>query len=71
MGYELVDVEFAAGGVLRVFIDHPWQPDAAGQAEQPERLIALEDCERVSHQLGHVMLHGEPFSALCRAGSGG
>lgn len=42
MGYELVDVEHAPRGLLRVFIDAP-----AG--------IRMEDCERVSHQLSHVL----------------
>jgi len=42
MGYEVVDVEHAQQGVLRVFIDSP-----AG--------IRMEDCERVSHQLSHVL----------------
>ncbi len=42
MGYELVDVEMAAGGVLRVFIDAP-------------QGIRMEDCERVSHQLSHAL----------------
>ncbi len=41
LGYELVDLEFAASGLLRVFIDAP-----AG--------IRMEDCERVSHQLSRV-----------------
>jgi len=42
MGYELVDVEHAQDGLLRVYIDSP-----AG--------IAIEDCEKVSHQLSHVL----------------
>ncbi len=42
MGYELVDVELAAGGLLRVYIDR-----AEG--------ISIEDCERVSHQLGRLL----------------
>lgn len=42
MGYELVDLELAPRGLLRVFIDAP-----AG--------IRLEDCERASHQLSHVL----------------
>lgn len=42
MGYELVDVERAARGLLRVTIDH-----ADG--------IKVEDCERVSHQLTRVL----------------
>jgi ribosome maturation factor RimP len=43
LGYELVELESAANGLLRVFIDAP-----AG--------IRLEDCERVSHQLSHVLV---------------
>ncbi|HEX4235119.1 MAG TPA: ribosome maturation factor RimP [Caldimonas sp.] len=50
LGYELVDVERAAGGLLRVTIDHP--PGAAGA---PERAIAVDDCERVTRQLQHVL----------------
>lgn len=41
LGYEFVDVERAAGGLLRVTIDVP-----AG--------ITVDDCERVSHQLTHL-----------------
>ncbi len=41
MGYELVELEMAQNGLLRVFIDAP-----AG--------IQIEDCERVSRQLSHV-----------------
>ncbi len=43
MGYEVVDVEMAAGGVLRVYIDHP-------------EGIRMEDCEKVSRQLSHVLV---------------
>jgi len=42
MGYEVVDVEMGQRGLLRVFIDAP-----AG--------IRMEDCERVSRQLTHVL----------------
>lgn len=42
MGYEVVDVERAQGGVLRVFIDAP-----SG--------ISLDDCEKVSRQLSYVL----------------
>ena len=42
MGYELVDAEMAAGGVLRVYIDR-----AEG--------IRMEDCELVSRQLSHAL----------------
>jgi len=46
MGYEVVDVEFAAGGLLRITIENV---DHA----QP---ITLDDCERVSEQLSHLFL---------------
>jgi ribosome maturation factor RimP len=48
MDYELVDFEQAARGLLRVYIDFP--------PEQAERgMITVEDCEKVSHQLLHVL----------------
>ncbi|HEY2189304.1 MAG TPA: ribosome maturation factor RimP [Caldimonas sp.] len=50
LGYELVDVERAAGGLLRVTIDHP--PGATGV---PERAVTVDDCERVTRQLQHVL----------------
>lgn len=43
LGYELVDVERAAGGLLRVTLDTP-----------AEAGITVDDCERVSHQLTHL-----------------
>lgn len=43
LGYELVDVERAAAGLLRVTLD---TTAAAG--------ITIDDCERVSHQLTHL-----------------
>jgi len=45
MGYELVDVEQAARGLLRVYIDVA--------AENGN--ITVDDCEKVSHQLSHVL----------------
>lgn len=49
LGYELVEVERAAGGLLRITIDHP---AAEGM---PERFINVDDCERVTRQLQHVL----------------
>lgn len=49
LGYELVEVERAAGGLLRVTIDHP---AADGM---PDRFINVDDCERVTRQLQHVL----------------
>jgi len=57
MGYELVDVEIAGRGLLRVYIDLPPAASEAAPAE-PGALppsIRMEDCERVSHQLTHVL----------------
>lgn len=49
MDYELVDFEQAAHGLLRVYIDFP--PKDADKGN-----ITVEDCEKVSHQLSHVLM---------------
>jgi ribosome maturation factor RimP len=49
LGYELVDVERAANGLLRVTVD------TAIDESAPERRIGLDDCERVSRQLAHLL----------------
>ena len=51
LGYELVDAEKGAGGLLRVTIDHAdaRRPGAA------ERFITVDDCERATRQLQHVL----------------
>ena len=46
LGYELVDFEQAARGLVRVYIDVP---------AQEERAVTVEDCEKVTHQLLHVL----------------
>jgi len=51
LGYELVDAEKSAGGLLRVFIDHP----SAGPASAAPRFINVDDCEKVTRQLQHVL----------------
>jgi ribosome maturation factor RimP len=52
LGYELVDAERAAGGLLRVTIDrvagHPYET-GAGDA------ITVDDCERVTRQLQYAL----------------
>ena len=45
LGYDLVELERSAGGLLRVTIDLPWQ------AGQPEQFVNVDDCERVTRQL--------------------
>ena len=47
MGYELVDFEQAARGLVRVYIDVP--------QEEGECFVTVEDCEKVTHQLLHVL----------------
>jgi ribosome maturation factor RimP len=49
LGYELVEVERAPAGLLRVTIDHPALDGVA------ERFINVDDCERVTRQLQHVL----------------
>jgi ribosome maturation factor RimP len=46
MGYELVDFEQAARGLLRVYID---------VMPEENRAVTVEDCEKVTHQLLHVL----------------
>ncbi len=44
LGYELVEIERSAGGLLRITIDLPWTPGE-------EQYITVEDCEKVTRQL--------------------
>ena len=48
LGYDLVEIERSASGLLRITIEHPWK---AG-AEQP---VTVEDCEKVTRQLQFVL----------------
>ena len=49
LGYELVEIERSAGGLLRVTIDLPWNgPTSEGAADA---LVTVEDCEKVTRQL--------------------
>ncbi len=50
LGFDLVDLEWSAGGLLRITIDFPWVAD---QAE--ERSITVEDCEVVTRQLQYLL----------------
>ena len=51
LGYELVDAEKSAGGLVRVYIDHAPDRVAGGT----ERFITVDDCERATRQLQHVL----------------
>jgi ribosome maturation factor RimP len=46
LGYDLVDAEKSAGGLLRVFIDH---------LPPSTEFINVDDCEKVTRQLQHVL----------------
>ena len=60
LGYDLVDAEKSAGGLLRVYIDHPALAHAAA-----ERFITVDDCERVTRQLQHVLeVDSVPYERL-------
>jgi ribosome maturation factor RimP len=52
MGYELVDFEQAARGLVCVYIDFARQ-DTDADADPGN--ITVEDCEKVTHQLLHVL----------------
>ena len=49
LGYELVEIERSAGGLLRVTIDLPWNGPTWDGA--PEPFVTVEDCEKVTRQL--------------------
>jgi len=50
LGYDLVEIERSAGGLLRVTIDLPWTPPVDG-VSAPEQFVTVEDCEKVTRQL--------------------
>jgi len=54
LGYDLVETERSAGGLLRVTIDLPWVRPAAG-GSAPELFVTVEDCERVTRQLQYAL----------------
>lgn len=59
LGFELVDAEKSAGGLLRVFIDHPAAAggtvDAVPEPALTSEFITVDDCEKVTRQLQHVL----------------
>jgi len=50
LGYDLVEIERSAGGLLRITIDLPWVPPVEG-VPAVEQFINVEDCEKVNRQL--------------------
>jgi ribosome maturation factor RimP len=62
LGYELVEIERTAGGLLRVTIDMPY---IAGAALETQQFINAEDCEKVTRQLQFVLeVEGAEYSRL-------
>jgi ribosome maturation factor RimP len=58
LGYELVEIERSAGGLLRITIDLPWNPDV-------EQFINVEDCEKVTRQLQFALeVEGTEYKRL-------
>lgn len=55
LGFDLVDLERSAGGLLRVTIDLPWQVPAEGAQPGPEQFVTVEDCEKVTRQLQYLL----------------
>jgi ribosome maturation factor RimP len=45
LGYDTVEIDRSAGGLLRITIDLPWN------ADQKVQYIQVEDCEKVTRQL--------------------
>ena len=65
LGYDLVDVERTAGGLLRVTIDMPCVPALAGVVAGGEQFINAEDCEKVTRQLQFVLeVEGAEYARL-------
>ncbi len=55
LGFDLVDLERSAGGLLRVTIDLPWQPPVEGAPVVPDQFVTVEDCETVTRQLQYLL----------------
>jgi len=49
LGYDLVELERSAGGLLRITIDHPWTMGSEAV------FVTVEDCEKVTRQLQFVL----------------
>ncbi|QHE86200.1 ribosome maturation factor RimP [Hydrogenophaga sp. BPS33] len=55
LGFDLVELERSAGGLLRVTIDLPWSAPEAGQPRPAERFVTVEDCEQITRQLQYLL----------------
>ena len=50
LGYDLVEIDRSAGGLLRITIDLPWAQPVA-DAPHVDQFVTVEDCEKVTRQL--------------------
>jgi ribosome maturation factor RimP len=58
LGYDLVELERSAGGLLRITIDLPWNPGI-------EQFVNVEDCEKVTRQLQFALeVEGTEYKRL-------
>lgn len=65
LGYDLVEIERTAGGLLRITIDLPWQAPEEGAPELPEQFVTVEDCEKVTRQLQFALeVDGADYTRL-------
>ena len=56
LGYDLVEIDRSAGGLLRITIDLPWLPPVAGvPVALAEQFVTVEDCEKVTRQLQYAL----------------
>ena len=59
LGYDLVEIERSAGGLLRITIDLPWTQTG------PELFVNVEDCEKVTRQLQFALeVEGAEYKRL-------
>jgi ribosome maturation factor RimP len=64
LGYDLVETERSAGGLLRVTIDIPWTIPTPG-VEVVEQFVNVEDCEKVNRQLQFALeVEGAEYKRL-------
>lgn len=49
LGYDLIEIDRSAAGLLRITIDMPYE------AAQPEQFVTVEDCETVTRQLQFLL----------------
>ena len=51
LGYDLLEIDRSAGGLLRITIDWPWQAPAEDVHPVLDQFVTVEDCEKVTRQL--------------------